>query len=149
MGLDGPLDNLSRCHWKHYTTFQIFLESDLSISMKVQSNNTFGLPIYGFLLVLNSTRCSNSPSCWYLRVWNVEDLWTQPSKLLRAKFSGTPPTHNLLLVYYSKIWSRFFLTPNISKCDWPWIRHSRSNLMPHTKSPQWCCFVFNGNMWPK
>ena len=36
------------------------LDCDLSISLKVKSNGTFGLPIYDFLLVSNSNYLSNS-----------------------------------------------------------------------------------------
>ncbi len=81
--VDILLDQTSWYHnWKYYTTFYTFLEFDLLRSFKAKCDGMAGLPIYGFLLVLNT---SIWPPIQDMRVCNMSDLELDLPRSLKGK----------------------------------------------------------------
>ncbi len=61
------------------------LNFHLSGSLKVKCESVTRLPIYGFLLMFNSTIWPNSDPLWYIRLKNVSDLEFDLSRSLNVK----------------------------------------------------------------
>ena len=74
------------------------LDVDLSRSLKVRCDGAIGLPIYGFLLTVNSNIWSNSAHLRDIRFWNLSDL--DLSRSLKVKYEGVTglPIYAFLLM---------------------------------------------------
>ena len=125
------------------------LSFELSRSLKVKCDGSFGLPKHDFLLVFYSNIWPNTTALRDISLWNLSDLDIDPSRLLKVKCDSViglliMVSYQCLIVTYGlpqllykiqsfKIWVILTLT---FQC------HSRSNVMVSLDSPYMLCYWY-------
>ncbi len=86
----------------------VTLDFDLSRSLKVKCDGVIGLPIYGFLLMVNSNIWPNTAFLRDISLQNMSDLEFDLSKSLKVKANDAfgLPIYDLLLVPNSNCLAR-------------------------------------------